>query len=508
MLHLNLGRYGDICSFLPVLYDEFVETGEKPRLIVSRDYQDILDGVSYVEKVVYDGPFEDIAGALEFSKELGEEVKTSQVVGPPDVMISQVYGNHYGVKVICDSFQQDAWRLANKLELWPKQPKLVFDKRSKAREDKLVSGIPKDKPWLVVSTGGNSSPFPYQDLLGEVLKHCLPEFHVVDLAKIKAKKFFDLLGVMDHPNTHAMILTDSGPLHLAYATEKPVHAIATDSPSMWHGAAWRPFYASYTRYKNFPRDLTRMLDMIRNPRPKPKFPNIVHVYQRTPWHMGETKRRNDLAAKTWEAIPCVDLGLDDNCFVRSAAEVVPKETNRIPMIKDILRLACVGRNDEAVLLLTNTDTCVANNLIQRLEGVLPAYSYRRDFKRIDEPLLYDRISAGAKYAGCDFFAFRVGWWRRNHHLFPDMVLGREGWDKILRELFNLSKGRELQDCIYHEKHPSFWENSNNLNRDPSNLRNRLLARNWLIERNMPLEELEFTNYEGKFAKPNFNKLKL
>jgi hypothetical protein len=188
--------------------------------------------------------------------------------------------------------------------------------------------------------------------------------------------------------------------------------------------------------------------------------------------------------------------------------MVPDETKRIPMIKDMLRLACVGRDDSDVLVLTNTDTCVATNLLQRIQGTLPAYAYRNDFTRLDSPISDDEIANGHKYAGCDLFVIRVGWWRKNHELFPDMILGREGWDKILRELIKLSGGRELKSCIYHERHSSFWENPHNLNRDPSNLRNRLLARNWLIERNMPLEELEFTNYEGRFVKPNFNKLKL
>ena len=464
--YLNLGRYGDVCSFLPVLQNEYNETGTKPSLIISKDYADILDGVSYVEPIVYDGPFEDIAGALDYAKTLGHTVTTTQVVGITDVVVSQVYGNHHGPAIICDSFQQDAWRLANKLDLWPRQLPLVFDRRDKKREKRLYRGIPKTKPWIVVSSGGNSSPFPYNDLLWEILKNCLPEFHIIDLAEIKAEKFYDILGIMDHPNTAHLILTDSGPIHLAYATTKPVHAIVTDRPSLWHGTAWRPFYASYTRYRNFPRDVTRILDLIRTPRPKPTLPNIVHVYQRMPWATGDEKRR-------------------------------------IPMIKDMLRLACLGRDDTDVLVMTNTDTCVASNFIQRLEGTLPAYAYRHDFKRLDEPLSYDRISAGAKYAGCDLFAMRVGWWRRNHHLFPDMVLGRETWDKILRELMKLSGGRELENCIFHEIHPSFWENPHNLNRDPSNLRNRLLARNWLIERNMPLQELEFTNYEGKFKKPSF-----
>lgn len=504
-VHCNLGRYGDVCAFLPVLKNEYEETGEKPKLIISRDYADILDGVSYVDSVVYQGKFEDITGALKFAKALGSQVVTSQVVGIPDVVVSQIYGETHAPKIICDSFQQDAFRLANRLELWPKQPKLVFDKRDKKREARLVKEIPKDKPWIVVSSGGNSSPFPYNDLLWEVLNHSVPEFHVVDLSKIKAEKFFDLLGIMDHKNTAAMILTDSGPLHLSYATEKPVHAIVTDSPSLWHGAAWRPFYASYTRYGNFARDLPRILDLIRNPPLKPKHENIVHVYQRTPWATGEEKRRNAVAAKSWDGIGWVDCGLDDNCFVRTAAEMVPDETKRIPMIKDILRLSCVGRADTDVLILTNTDTCVATNVLQSIQGILPAFAYRNDFQRLDAPIADAQISKGHKYAGCDFFVIRVGWWRKNHELFPDMILGRHSWDRILRELFKLAEGREIENVIYHERHPSGWEDPRNLHRDPSNLRNCKLARDWLQERKMPLEEIEGLNYEGKFKRPVFKK---
>jgi hypothetical protein len=505
---LNLGRYGDVIALLPVLKKENDDSGEKPRLIISKDYCDILDGVSYVEPVIYDGTFDDISGALKFAKRIDEGVITSQVVGIPDVVVSQVYGQNHTPKIICDSFQQDLWRLADRLDLWPKQPPLVFDKRSKKREAKLIKYIPTYKPWVVISAGGFSSPFPYRELLMEIVTHCLRDFHIVDLAKVKAEKFFDLLGIMDHPNTAAMILTDSGPLHLSYATKKPVHAVVTDSPSLWHGAAWRPSYASYTRYQNFPRDVTRILDLIRNPPVKPKLSNIIHVYQRTPWATGEEKRRNQVAAKSWEGIGCVDLGLDDNCFVRSSAEMVPDETKRIPMIKDMLRLACVGRDDSDVLLLTNTDTCIASNVLEKIVGVLPAYAYRKDFKRLDAPIKDKDISKGDKYAGCDFFAIRVGWWRKNHALFPDMILGRHSWDRIMRELIKSAGGREIENIIYHERHPSGWEDPRNINRDPSNLRNCKLAREWLQERKMPLLEIEALNYEGKFKRPDFNKLKV
>ena len=498
--YLNLGKYGDVCCLLTALYDEFKQTREKPNLIISKDFQDIIDGTSYINKIVYDGVFDDINGALGFAKSLSLEPRTTQVVGDSKFIISQVYGKDYHPKIITDSFGKDILRLAGKLETWPNQLPLIFDKRSAKREEKLTKSIPTDKPWVVVGTNGISSPFPWNDLLWLIFRHCLDDFHIIDLNKIKAEKFFDLLGILDHKNTHCNVLIDSGPLHLAFASSKPTHAIIADSPTMWFGAPWRPSYASYTRYKNFPRDVTRILDLIRNPPLKPKHPNIIHVYQRTPWATGEEKRRNEVAAKTWDRIGWVDCGLDDNCFVRNSSNVIPTEKKNIPMIKDMLRMACIGRDDKDVIVLTNTDTCVASNLLKRLVGNLPAYAYRYDFKRLDRPIADDQILLGNKYQGCDLFAMKVGWWRRNHQIFPDMILGREAWDRVMRELFKQSQGRELVGAIYHERHNSFWESASNINDDPSNLRNRMLARKWLLDRKMPLEELELKNYEGKFDK--------
>jgi len=498
-VHVNTGRYGDIICFLPVLLNEYKETGVKARLVISKDYASILDGVSYVEPLVFDGRFEDVSGAIAFAKTFSDDVRTSQVVGISDVIVSQVYGNSHAPKIICDSFQKDAWKLADKLELWPSQPQLVFDKRDKKREKRLYKYIPTLKPWIVVSTGGISSPFPYSDLLWEILNHSLKEFHIVDLAKIKAERMYDLLGIMDHPNTAAMILTDSGNLHLSYATKKPVHALVADSPTLWHGAAWRPSYASYTRYKNFPRDVTRILDLIRNPPAKPKHPDIVHVYSRLPNAAGEEKRRNDLAASTWN-VGWVDCGLDDNCFVRHSANSIPNQKKEIPMIKEMIKFACCGRKDTDIVVITNTDICVTTDIIEKIRKAPLGYAFRHDYKYLDKIIPDDQI-AGDKYPGCDLFTIPVGWWRRNHHLYPDMVIGRHSWDRIMRELIKLAKGQEIEKAIYHQRHDSMWEQTEHINSDLCNLRNGRLAREWLLERKMPLEELEFLNYEGKFKKP-------
>jgi hypothetical protein len=250
-----------------------------------------------------------------------------------------------------------------------------------------------------------------------------------------------------------------------------------------------------------------MLDLIRNPPRPPKHKNIIHVYQRTPWATGDEARRNAVAAKSWQKIGMVDCGLDDNCFVRTAADMVPDETKRIPMIKEMIRLGCLGRQDYDIIVLTNTDTCIASDMVERINGLLPCYAYRNDFKHLDEPLSDSQICAGEKYPGCDFFAFTAGWWRKNHEKFPDMILGREAWDRILRTLMISQGGREIPNLIYHERHASFWEDPANYDRDPSNLRNRKLAREWLQERKIALAELENANYEGRFKKPDFSKLK-
>jgi hypothetical protein len=65
--------------------------------------------------------------------------------------------------------------------------------------------------------------------------------------------------------------------------------------------------------------------------------------------------------------------------------------------------------------------------------------------------------------------------------YPDMVMGREACDMVLRQLIKRTGGVEIPQCIYHEKHPSFWEKVGNKESLPSNRLNRAMAKNWLAE---------------------------
>lgn len=263
---LQLGKIGDVLSILPILFEEYKNSGEKQELIISEQFASILDGISYIEPLIWYGEWTDIVGASDW---FGGKSLTTQVVGDPKVIISQVYGKSpYQINKNTDSFVKEMWRLAGKLDLWTKQPPLYFDQRDLGREEKLVKEAFKKVPvgvlgTIIVADNGISSPFPHRRLLRELVSKRWPG-RVLYMDEIVAEKFYDLIGILEHDWVQAIIATDSAILHLAHTCQKPVIALITDKPSLWHGAPWRPSYKRYIRYGNFPRDCVEMLDAIDN----------------------------------------------------------------------------------------------------------------------------------------------------------------------------------------------------------------------------------------------------
>lgn len=254
--YLQLGRTGDVLAIAPFLYNEYQETGIKPELIIAQEYASILEGTSYIDALTWTGDWKDIKGASDW---FGRSTPT-QVVGPPSVVISQVYGKSpYKVDCNAENFVKEMWRLAGKLYLWNSQPPLVFDQRDKEREQKLIDQFITDEGMVIVADGGISSPFPYRKLLRELVSKRHP---MLLLDEVKAHRFYDILGLYEHPNVRAIIATDSAPLHLAYAVNKPVHALVTDKPSLWHGSPNRVQHVTYTRYSNYPRDAVNILNAL------------------------------------------------------------------------------------------------------------------------------------------------------------------------------------------------------------------------------------------------------
>ena len=195
----------------------------------------------------------------------------------------------------------------------------------------------------------------------------------------------------------------------------------------------------------------------------------------------ESLRRMNLAGVTWNKQPWVDFPVEE-----SGGRLYTDSIGSVPFVKDILDSACKGRSDNDIVVFTNSDTCVSGNcsflIAAQLQVCDAAYCFRRDFQRLTSELSDDDIEHGSLYCGTDLKAFRVRWWRLNRDNFPDLLLGRESWDAIMRLLMGITHpgvSSELRNLIYHERHPTSWENPANRYTVKSQLHNIALAKTWL-----------------------------
>ena len=263
--YLLLGRTGDICSILPTLKHE-ANKGERPRLVVSREYASVLEGVSYVEPLVVQHPVTDLEGAWQYARATCGDITSLQVIGSDTAVQQRTYIPSGERTARMTSFVKEMWRCGGWRDQWDDQAPLVFDQRSPEREAKLVEEhMPKpkgrwEKKIVLVATDGISSPFPYSDLLYGILNLGLSkQYQVVRLPR--AERFFDLLALYER--AWCLICTDSAPLHLAGACPKlPVLAIANDKPMLWNGSPWRPNHVWYCRYSDFPNRACELVSVV------------------------------------------------------------------------------------------------------------------------------------------------------------------------------------------------------------------------------------------------------
>lgn len=189
--YIQLSKAGDILSLLPLLYEES-KKGEKPTLVVSREYGSLLEGVSYVEAVHFDGGVSDLGSAVAFAKGInGSEVICCQVNGPKDHVYEYTYKPKGKEGASTGSFQEESWMLAGRHSEWTKNLPLTFDRRSPEREKVLVDAhIPRalKKKIVLLSSTGNSSPFPHKDLLQRLVPLIFHDCRIINLNDIKAER--------------------------------------------------------------------------------------------------------------------------------------------------------------------------------------------------------------------------------------------------------------------------------------------------------------------------------
>lgn len=219
--YLQLGAYGDIISILPALWHEWKTTGYKPRVVVSEDYANLFDGISYVELRELDVRYHEYDKAMAQCSEM-------------NIIPIQVF--QANINPSTDSYVKDMWLRAGKIELFGRLP-TIFDNRTFQREQSVVRQLVKsNKPVILCCMSGKSAPFPesHQTKLIEILNPFLDAFEIVDLGSIKAHRIYDVLGLMDM--AAMLICTDSAMLHLSVASGVPTVALVNDIPSTWNAS--------------------------------------------------------------------------------------------------------------------------------------------------------------------------------------------------------------------------------------------------------------------------------
>lgn len=475
-----LGAFGDCCNALPIALHEF-QHGNHVTFYIAREFESLLDGVTYVDRRVWDGHYSECLQAAEHAEKSGEF---------ESVLVVQCYGSP--VERNTDSFCKEAWRLVGRLHLWGKIP-LWFDNRDKEREEIYTNATKADgldRPVLLLSYSGKSSPFHSRDQLLNLLLPLRETFLIFDISELKCPRFYDLLGLFEIAS--CLITTDSGPLHLANAVPSlPVIALVTDKPDMWHGSPAQPNHTLRIRYGDFltKRAAESILSTLMDIGSKKKIERrIIHAWNDYPYRSDEAMYRHSVACASWDAeykkgrwIPAM---VCDAQLTRNGTSV--GESKPLPFVNDIINIACEQAQPDDLIVLTNDDTIFLSGITERLLSAEPPFwSSRWEHSKVKRPLDSEAIKRNSwKHVGADIFVFTKRWWMEFGNEFPDMLVAREAWDLVLRTLINQRGGHEEDALCAHIIHDPEWHSSA-LRECPGNLFNRDAARGFFRAHGMP-----------------------
>lgn len=482
-----LGRYGDIINFLPVARWLYQTSGIKPFWAVSKPFADIFDGVSYVAPIVVD---EDYARPMK----VGDAMRAKGLIA----IQPQPWGTDFSCDHHTAHFNLEQWRLAGHLEKWADNDmRPHFDRRDEGREFRCrKQHLDPARPLLLYNGHGISTPFADKEALLEALRGKYgATVQILDLATVRAERFYDLLGLYE--KAVALVTVDTAHLHLAGDATVPVIAVMPDG---WSAAAPKCNVVETLSQARWQEQMAPAFAAIDAALLKQRPPKIVHGYE---WH-GQTAPRIVRAVETWQCLRERHGWIDGRYsrYRRDARELGDKRD--LPYLKDVLEFALHGAgtgplSDEDIVVFTNDDTILHPETHQAVMTTLAVAdagcSSRIDIQRFAEAPLgappKDRHDL--RYIGRDLFCFRARWLRKHWEELPDYLLGAAGWDIGLTAMIRASAGappRQEQDLemvqsdcelpygyVFHERHIPLWEDKQ-LMLQPSNYHNVVLLRQW------------------------------
>lgn len=459
---VQLGKYGDIFNILPAIRVMAQQCGEPVKVMVAEQFADAVTGLSYVEPVIFRGDFlNGFNEAVALAKKRYDEV-----------IVTQVCGAGYSFTKVEPHFNMESWRLSGMGKHFHTAP-LVLDNRDFPSEKLLSACLLSEKPNVLVNMSGASSPLHAGPTLLEWFRSALPAVNFVDVGAIKAVRLVDLLGLYDR--AVCLVTCDTATLHLARSHPIPVIAFCAEG---WNGS--RPVVSALFKctYLKVWRHLSTICQLLKQcAEANEVHPRVIYLWQDYEVRDPETAYREIVAFSTW-----YELEVDRVNF-RPADYPTAKDigdTIDAPDIKAVLDRAILNHPKD-IVVFANNDICVVPGAVEVIRAAVNRhgcfYSGRVDVEKVTLPL--QEIPDGAEYAGADLFAFSYEWWKQWRDRFPNLYLGFEGFDFILKALMLESGFVKTKPVIVHEKHESsHWKFQNER---PAQKHNRSVCRKWAIE---------------------------
>lgn len=434
-----LGRYGDVINCLPFLKAE-ADAGRRPTLVVSKDFQDILDGVSYCDRIVWDGAYEQLPECLRWLR------RDKGIVAP---VVAQYHRNPLDKGRLTDSYQKEIWRLAGRLDQFETRGPLVFDRRNQERETALVWGQLGERddnpPVVLVGLHSISSPLPQAQKILDAIRKRWPKYTVIDLATVKAERPYDLLGLYE--TASLIVSADTMHGHLARAVKRDLLALANDN---WRGSTFE-HATQIVRYADVtPQEIvTRAEQILFAPTlttihypPVGLTPTQVVEMAGEEWDRDSTRRimeqpsyKQELA--TARILHVVDVfGSDVRHHVAQATwtgayregmtpvhvRAYPRDAKTelgdpraLPFLKDILRAGIdQATSGEDIIAWSNSDVGLKAGFAAALTDHM---------RQTDACTMRRTESNGHDHLGRDLMAFRVKWLEQHWAEIPDYILG-------------------------------------------------------------------------------------
>lgn len=210
---------------------------------------------------------------------------------------------------------------------------------------------------------------------------------------------------------------------------------------------------------------------------------IIHCWHHMGEIDGETHRRMQVARESRELEYATHPGVWISpalTFARDSRRI--GDVQPVPFVRDMISQGLAyAKRPEDFIFVTNADVGFAPGITVRiLDSALACHMRRRDLPRIDRVLFKEEIESGDEYPGGDGFAFTARWWQIHGTLFPDMVLGRYGWDSAMRNLIRRSGGMEVKNQLWHETHSAPWNTPGyEIEQNAGNRHNRTLLLKWI-----------------------------